>query len=91
MYDQLFDDPELIDDEDDYEEVYSSVDTGLDNPHQFPVRIHALADGATSLDMMAEMLRDYANFLDAMHEDGFQLSGPIKNGQGFAFVDNIAE
>lgn len=86
--DYLFDDPELLDDDDDFleeDDYSSSVD--YDNPCQFVVKIHHLADGATSLAMVADMLRDYANFIDTMHDDGYRLASPIANGQGFAYLD----
>ncbi len=73
-------DDELLDDNDDY-------DTFESNPYHFVIKIHNLADGATSLTMVADMLRDYSNFLDSMVEDGFIMSGAVSNGSGFAYKE----
>ena len=89
MVDEMFDSYEEYEEyEDEETDLFATVTfVEDDNPNQFVLKVHNLADGANSLGAVADMLRDYANFLESMEEEGFVLSSRVTNGVGFAYKD----
>lgn len=85
----MFDDPYAIDEEeeflvDDDFDSYSEVRNY--NSKSFSVKLTKMTDGLGTLALVADTLREYAEFLDSMYDEGYQLSTPIIDGIGFAYL-----
>jgi len=48
------------------------------------IKCNLMLDGSDTLIQAADMARAYADFLEALDEDGYALSGTINNGLGVA-------
>jgi hypothetical protein len=60
-----------------------------DNESSFVIRGKWILDGSDNLLAAAEMARNYADFLEGLYEDGYELVGTIDNDYGFAKLTNV--
>jgi len=74
---------------DDFEEVYMRdeveelIDQEEDIDSSFSIRAKYILDGATSLEEAADMARAYADYLEQLAEQGFQLAYAVEDDYGF--------
>jgi hypothetical protein len=76
----LFDSFLLEDDEEEFDGT-DSLDV-----HSFPVRGQFILDGATTLQEAADMARAFADYLDMLEDQGYQLVDTIQDDKGFAAI-----
>jgi hypothetical protein len=55
-----------------------------DNESTFVIRGKWILDGSDTLLDAAAMARDYADFLESLHEEGYELVKSIEDDYGFA-------
>lgn len=69
------------DDLDGFEQDWNPV------PHNSLVlNTRVIADGATTVAEVADMLRIYADYLDGLADEGYEVFQAIQNGTGYAFL-----
>jgi hypothetical protein len=69
---------------DDIDEVMD--DDEIDMGSELIVRGKLILEGAETLADAAELAREYADFLDNLHEAGYVLRDPIEDDYGFAYL-----
>lgn len=52
----------------------------------FPIRAQYILDGASTLEDAADMARAFADYLDALREQGYELVDMIQDDKGFAAI-----
>lgn len=81
IMDDMFDDVADYEDDDDYEVIYSRAipaDSSV-------INTRTIANGATTLHELADMLRLYADHIEYMADNGYELFEDIVDGQGYAY------
>lgn len=70
----------IVQDEDDFDNGGLDVET---------VAVHAqfILDGASTLTEAADAARAYADFLDGLVDNGYELTAPIQDDRGFATLN----
>jgi hypothetical protein len=51
------------------------------------IRAQWIMDGAETLDQAAKMLHEFAESLERMESEGWQLDGPIEDDRGYLYRD----
>ena len=52
----------------------------------FPIRGQYILDGASTLEDAADMVRAFADYLDALKDQGYELVDMIQDDKGFAAI-----
>jgi hypothetical protein len=87
LLDDLFDDPYSYDEDDDFETVeYKFIPANSQ-----VINVRTIADGASTLTELADLLRIYADHIDTLADAGYQLYEDIADGQGYAFKEEEEE
>jgi hypothetical protein len=83
--DSMFDDPLSFDDDDEFDSFYEE---DYDGPpyNSLTISVRNIADGASNLAELADMLRIMADYADSLNEDGYILYENIRDGSGFAYL-----
>ncbi len=78
----LFDDPELYDldmDEDEENDLLT-----LESNRTIAIEMSSLGAGVSNLFELVDVIREYADRLESLADDGYELKGSIRNGSGHA-------
>ena len=81
----LFDDPMSFDDDDEFDDLFEE-DYNSPPSNSLVINVRNIADGASNLAELADMLRIMADYADGLNEDGYVLYENIRDGNGFAYL-----
>lgn len=88
IMDKLFDNYEDLEEFDDDDEFFD-ISRIESKSKGVVVNIQHIIDGATTLTEAADMTRMYAEFLDSLENEGFQLYETVRDGSGYAVPQKV--